>query len=239
MPHLQEQHHQMPPEARVAMRSMAGVLAGGAASLAGVLVLLLAEGRWDPIEDVDVGVATALHDAVRDHPNIVSALDVVAKVCGPGVFRAAVVLAAIVLWVRGWRRLAAWCGAVVVLGGLIGVGMKYAVARARPVLPDPVAAAPGYSFPSGHALTSALCCGILLVVAAVTASRAVQRAGAAAAAVLVLLTGFDRVALGVHFTSDVLAGWCTAGAVVLGGLGAVHLDRLRFRRRSRVGTTAA
>jgi undecaprenyl-diphosphatase len=230
-------HHEMPPEATVAVRGMAGVLAAGAVSLAGILALLAAEGRWDPVEDLDVSVATALHNAVRDHPAVVHALQVVAVVLGPGVFRTVVGLVAVALWVRGWRRLAAWCVAVAAVGGLIGVGMKYAVARARPVLPDPVAAASGYSFPSSHALNSALCCGILLVVAIVAAPEARWQA-VAIGAPLVVLVGFDRVALGVHFTSDVLAGWCTAGAVVLGALGAVRLDRLRFRRRARPGTQA-
>ena len=35
-------------------------------------------------------------------------------------------------------------------------------------------------------------------------------------AVLVLLTGFDRIALGVHYVSDVVAGWFAAGAVLAG-----------------------
>ena len=228
---------QQTPEARVAVRGSAGVLIAGAASLVGVLVLLAAEGRWEPVENLDTGVAGSLHDAVRDHPSAVRALDVIAQVCGPAVFRVTVAVVAVVLWTRGWRRLAAWCLATVTFGGIVGVAMKYAVARARPVLPDPVAVAPGYSFPSGHALTSALCCGILLVAAAVTHTYA--RQVAALSVVLVAVTGLDRVALGVHFVSDVLAGWFTAGAIVLGGLAAVRLDRLRFRRRSAVGTTAA
>lgn len=228
MPHPAEHPHERPP---------AAVLLAGAVSLAGILVLLAAEGRWDPVEDLDVSVATTLHNAVHGHPAVVRALEVGAAALSPAVFRTAVGLTVAALWVRGWRRLAAWCVGVAAAGGLVGVGMKDAVARARPVLPDPVAAAPGYSFPSGHALNSALCCGILLVVATVAAPRA-WRQVVAIGAVLVALTGFDRVALGVHFASDVLAGWCTAAAVVLGALGAVHLDRLRFRGRARPATPA-
>jgi membrane-associated phospholipid phosphatase len=227
----------MPPEARAAVRGTAGVLIAGAASLAGVLVLLITEGRWDPVQDLDHSVAGALHNAVRDRPAIVHALDVIAVVCGPAVFRTAVVAVSVVLWVQGWRRLAAWSTAVMVAGGIVGVAMKYAVGRARPILPDPVAVAPGYSFPSGHALTSALCCGILLVVAAATTGKV--KTAAIAAGALVALTGFDRVALGVHYTSDVLAGWCTAAAIVLGSLHTARLARLRFRRKAPAGTTAA
>jgi membrane-associated phospholipid phosphatase len=236
MSEVRHDSHELPPEAAVAVRGTAGVLAAGGVSLAGALILLAAEGRWDPLQDLDVSVATNLHEAVRDHPAVVRALDVIALVGEPTVFRVLVVVTVIVLWARGWRRLAAWCAAVMAVGGLVGVGMKYAVARARPVLPDPVAAASGYSFPSSHALNSALCCGALLVALAATNRRV--KPAALAAAVVVALVGFDRIALGVHFTSDVIAGWFTAGAVVLGALAGVHLDRLRFRRRSRSGTPA-
>jgi membrane-associated phospholipid phosphatase len=218
-----------PPEAQVAARGTAGVLVAGAVSVAGALLLLAAEGRWDPVEDLDVSVAGSLHDAVRGHPGAIRALEVIASVFEPGVFRVAVAAVAIALWVRGWRRLAAWCATVTAVGGLVGVAMKYVVARARPVLPDPVAAAPGYSFPSGHALNSVLCLGVLLVVAAVVRPGSARRLAAPAALVAGLI-GFDRLALGVHYTSDVLAGWCTAAAIVFGALAAVHPDRLRAGR---------
>jgi membrane-associated phospholipid phosphatase len=221
---------QLTPEARVAARGIAGVLIAGAASLAAVLGLLVAEGRWRPLERLDTGVAGHLHGAVVGHPTEIRTLQVLAVVLEPGVFRVAVAVVGVFLWVRGWRRLAIWSWVVAAVGGLVGVLMKYAVARARPVLPDPVAAAAGYSFPSGHALNSALCCGVLLVVAGVVLGPRAQRWCWLAAGVLVAVTGFDRVALGVHFVSDVVAGWAVAGAVVLGSLVAVRYERLRFRR---------
>ena len=227
----------VPPEARVAARGVAGVLIAGAVSLAGVLGLLVAEGRWTPLERLDTGVAGDLHRAVAGHPTAIRTLKVLAVALEPGLFRLAIALVAVVLWVRGWRRLAAWAVAVAAVGGLVAVLMKYVVARARPVLPDPVAAAGGYSFPSGHAANSALCCGILLVVAHYLLAHRGRRLAWAAAAVLVLVTGFDRVALGVHFVSDVVAGWFVAGVIVFGGLVAVRPERLTFRRSTHRETT--
>jgi len=220
------------PETEVAARGSAGVLAAGAVSLAGVLGLLLAEGRWEPLERLDTGVAGSLHRAVLGHPDAVRALRLVETALQPNAFRLLIAVVAGLLWVSGRRRLAVWSAVVTALGGLLGLLMKIAVARVRPVLPDPVAVAGGYSFPSGHALNSALCCGILLVVLAETGSRWLRPA-MLAAAVVVLGIGLDRVALGVHFVSDVVAGWFVAGAVVFGGLLAVGPWRLKFRRRVR------
>jgi membrane-associated phospholipid phosphatase len=235
---------QVPAEARVAARGTAGALVAGAVSLAGVLGLLVAEGRWRPLERLDTGVAARLHRAVAGHPAQVRTLRWLAVALEPNVFRALVGIAALVLWLRGWRRLAAWAVAVTAVGGLLGVLLKYAVARARPVLPDPVAAAGGYSFPSGHAVNSALCCGVLLVLAHRLLTRGPRDrrlwgAACLVAAVLVLVTGFDRVALGVHFVSDVVAGWFVAGTVIFGGLVAVRPERLTFRSRRHGGSAGA
>jgi membrane-associated phospholipid phosphatase len=224
-------HSPAKPETEVAARGSAGVLAAGAVSLAGVLGLLLAEGRWEPLERLDTGVAGSLHRTVLGHPDAVRVLRFVETALQPHTFRVLIALAAGLLWVSGRRRLAVWSAVVATLGGLLGLLLKTAVARLRPVLPDPVAVAGGYSFPSGHALNSALCCGILLVV--LTEGSRWLRPAMLAAAVVVLGIGFDRVALGVHFVSDVVAGWFVAGAVVFGGLLAVGPWRLKFRRRMR------
>jgi undecaprenyl-diphosphatase len=229
-------HSTVKPETEVAARGSAGVLAAGAVSLVGVLGLLLLEGRWEPLERLDTGVAGSLHRAVLGHYRTVRALQFVETALQPNAFRVLIAAVAVLLWVSGRRRLAVWSAVVAALGGLLGLLMKIAVARVRPVLPDPVAVAGGYSFPSGHALNSALCCGILLVVLAETDSRWLRPA-VLAAAVVVLGVGFDRVALGVHFVSDVVAGWLVAGTVVFGGLLAVGPWRLRFRRHAPRGST--
>jgi undecaprenyl-diphosphatase len=112
-----------------------------------------------------------------------------------------------VLLVRGQRRLALWAGVTMVVAGLVGDGLKTVVARARPALPDPVATAPGYSFPSGHALNSFVFFGILLLLVLPLLPRGWRWVAWAVAVAGVLLVGFDRVALGVHYVSDVVGGW--------------------------------
>src|SRR5262249_11541170 len=76
-----------------------------------------------------------------------------------------------------------------------------------PVVDVPVASAPGNSFPSGHALGSIVAYGSLLLVFLPAVPRRLRRVAIAVAAAIVVLVGFTRVALGVHYVSDVLAGW--------------------------------
>lgn len=211
------EHQQPRPEPRTVWRSVFGGAVAGA--LAGVVVLLglLVEDRWGPLARLDTGVAGGLHRLVAGRPGAVRTLDVLAVVLSPNTFRVAVVVLVVVLWRRGWRRLAVWAAVTAAAGGLLGLLVKITVQRSRPTFTDPVAAASGYSFPSGHALNSLLCCAIALVVL----RQGVGGRGWSALAVatfLVLLTGFDRLALGVHYVSDVLAGWFIAASLVIGSM---------------------
>jgi undecaprenyl-diphosphatase len=100
----------------------------------------------------------------------------------------------------------------------LDVALKHAFHRPRPVAF--FGATPSsYSFPSGHALGSLCFYGIL---AAILAARARGRGAKfciwMAAVVLVGMIGFSRIYLGVHYPSDVIAGYCAA-VVWVGAVG--------------------
>lgn len=93
--------------------------------------------------------------------------------------------------------------------GLVIVVAKHLVGRPRPGLPFALIPAPGFSFPSGHA-TGAAAVGILgawMLCRWVIRRWAVQVAVWAATVTAIALIGFSRPYLGVHFLTDVLAGW--------------------------------
>ncbi len=214
-------------------------LGGGVAVLVSipmVLLLLLVESSWQPLEDLDRSTADSLNSVARGDSALVHALDVGAVVLDPMVYRAVVLAVAVWLWRRGARRLAAWALVTMAIGGVLGVLLKLVVARARPSFPEPVAAAGGYSFPSGHALNAMLGVGVLILVFLPVLSRAGRIVAYAVGAFFVLLTGFDRVALGVHFVSDVVAGWVVALAVIAGTASAFEIWR---REQGRQPSTAA
>ncbi len=99
------------------------------------------------------------------------------------------------------------------LTALVSTALKTAFERARPDLVPHLAEVSSLSFPSGHSMLSAvtyLTLGALL--ARTTADRRIKTYFLANAAVLVLIVGLTRIYLGVHFPTDVLAGWC-AGIV--------------------------
>jgi undecaprenyl-diphosphatase len=116
------------------------------------------------------------------------------------------------------------------IGGVLGVVLKLIVERSRPAFPEPVATAGGYSFPSGHALNSMLCVLILILVFLPVLSRAGRIVAYVVGGLAVLLTGYDRIALGVHYVSDVLAGWAVALACVAGTSAAFEIWRREHGR---------
>jgi membrane-associated phospholipid phosphatase len=199
---------------RLGSRLALGGLAAFVFAVPFLLLLLLVESQWQPLEELDEDVARELNEVARPRDGLVSALDFGAVALDPWVFRLAVLGTAFWFWTRGRRRLAVWAVVTAAIGGILGVVLKLLVERARPIFDEPVAHAGGYSFPSGHALNSMLCVVILLLLLRPLLGPASRVAAYAVGAALVLLTGFDRVALGVHYVSDVLAGWVVALACV-------------------------
>jgi membrane-associated phospholipid phosphatase len=201
-----------------------------------VLLLLLVESSWEPLEDLDRSTADSLNSVARGDSTLVDVLDAGSLALDPSVFRLLVLGVAVWLWRRGAKRLAAWAVVTVVVGGVLGVVLKLLVARTRPAFPEPVAHASGYSFPSGHALNSMLCVLVLVLIFLPVLRRPGRLLAYGVGALAVLLTGFDRVALGVHFVSDVLAGWLVALAVVAGTSAAFEIwRREQGRQPSTVG----
>ncbi len=127
------------------------------------------------------------------------------------------VLAGVVLATVGYlalqRRYAAMALVLIASsgGGLLSFALKHVFARTRPDVVPHLVLAGGHSFPSGHAMAAAvvyLTLGALL--ARFAARRRVRIYVIAMSLVLTALIGITRVYLGVHYPSDVLAGW-TAG----------------------------
>lgn len=107
--------------------------------------------------------------------------------------------------------------------------VKPLVGRPRPTLGPLVSTATGYSFPSGHATQAAAVYGALVIVWTRHATSVSRTAQAwAAATVGVFLVGASRVYLGVHWPTDVLAGWALGAfwlAALLASIRAINVRR--------------
>ena len=194
------------------------------ASLAAVLLILVVV-RWSPLMALDRSVARALHRRAVAEPGVVHANRILTDwVWDPWTMRALVAVAVAVLWWRGARLLAGWVAMTSVLSTVLQQGLKSAVGRPRPRWPDPVDTAHYAAFPSGHALTATVSCGLLLwLLHRYGASRPVRRAALAVAVVSVLGVGFTRLYLGVHWPSDVVGGWLLGAALT--GFSAAAFER--------------
>jgi undecaprenyl-diphosphatase len=129
--------------------------------------------------------------------------------------------------------LVGWVGALAG-GALLDLALKLAFRRPRPVWESPYLAASGWSFPSGHAMGSLIAYGMLAYLLVLhLRSRSARLAVAAGAILLVLAIGFTRLFLGVHYFSDVMAGYA-AGTVWL----AVCVSGLEVLRRAGQSVTS-
>jgi undecaprenyl-diphosphatase len=164
-----------------------------------------------PLVEVDLDVAQSMHDAVRDRPVLVDLMQAVSWI-GTGPWLWVVVLAGVVYWLRRTPRLAAFLAVTTSLGALINSVVKELVGRARPSFDEPLATALGKSFPSGHAMASTICYGALLLAFLPLVAVHLRKLVIAATVVLVLAIGFTRLALGVHYVTDVVGGFVLGAA---------------------------
>jgi undecaprenyl-diphosphatase len=117
------------------------------------------------------------------------------------------------LALEGRRRIAAFVIAAVGGGELVSTVLKLFYHRPRPDLVPHGMEVFTASFPSGHAMMSAIAyLTLATLLARVNPNRGVKALVLALGVVMTLLVGTSRVYLGVHWPSDVLAGWCVGAA---------------------------
>ncbi|WP_116451850.1 phosphatase PAP2 family protein [Blastococcus litoris] len=193
---------------RFEARSALGWLAVLLGAVPFLLLWLLVQRSWSPLSALDGDVAAGLNSVVSGSPLVVGALRAVTDLGGTGTAVLLLVLATLFLLIRGQRRLAAFVATTGLGLAVLGPLTKAIVDRARPVVDSPVVETPSNaSFPSGHAMTALVTWGVLLLLTLPAVRRSVRPWLVAGTVLLVVAVGFTRLALGVHFVSDVLAGW--------------------------------
>lgn len=200
-----------PPDHRTATRAAAAL------TLCSALLLTLVAVKWHPLISVDGDIARTTHRWAVDESGLTHAFRILTDwVWDPWTMR--LVCAAVAVWLA-WRRsawwTALWLAATCALGSLLQQALKAVVDRPRPVWPDPVDSASYAAFPSGHAMTATVVCGLLLwLLHRHGPGRAVWRTALAVGVVSVLGVGLTRVWLGVHWLSDVVGGWLLGAMLV-------------------------
>jgi membrane-associated phospholipid phosphatase len=195
-------------------------VAGFLHSIAAFALLAFAYATGASIMHVDNELANTLNANVV--PQLTAVFSAVTTLGNTPVLALVTAAAAAYLVGRG-RRLDASLLVVTLVGAqLLTAILKGIFERPRPSFDDPVATAGWFSFPSGHALSSIALYGALVYV--FTNRLRAPRANLAAlgAAVLIAAIGFSRLYLGVHYLSDVLAGYSAGLAWLLLTIGVFH-----------------
>ena len=131
---------------------------------------------------------------------------------------------------RKWTREARLFAITMIGAGLLNITLKLAFKRPRPAPFFNLSPPESYSFPSGHSLTSAVFFGALAaILTARIKSRRVRAAIWIVCTAMFLLIGLSRIYLGVHYTTDVIAGFAAALIWIL----VVRFVEMQLARRRR------
>ncbi|MEV0582135.1 phosphatase PAP2 family protein [Nonomuraea sp. NPDC050310] len=188
-----------------------------------LLIAVLVKVTFEPLHGLDQTVAANLHAYALANPDRTEFVWWWSEIFGPWPWRIAVLLLAAWAGWRGATRVALWAITTITVGGLLGLLLKIITDRARPEFPDPVAFAPGESFPSGHALSATLGAGVIVLMLLPFMSRKIKIVAWALAAFLALSVAYTRIALGVHWVSDAVGG-------VLLGIAVIAATTIAFER---------
>ena len=143
---------------------------------------------------------------------VAETLNVAGSLAGLAVVAAAV---AVALLLRGRRIEAALAVSAPAAAGLLGNASKLGYDRARPPVAAHLVMVTDSSLPSGHTLDATIVLGVLaVVVVSLLRGRLARTAVVAAACAAIAVAGAARVYLGVHWMTDVVAGWLLGGAWV-------------------------
>ncbi len=181
--------------------------------------------RDGPFTRFDETTANDLHRLVVGRDGIVRMLHGISILGKPLLLGVCIAVGAAFAYWRGRRRLALFLVVTAIGGGLVDSAVKIIVNRPRPVVESPLAHAFGKSFPSGHAMSSTVTYGALLLVFLPIVPKAWRWLAYTVVTTLVLAIGVSRLFLGVHFVSDVLGGYALGLAWLLGSAALFNIWR--------------
>jgi YegS/Rv2252/BmrU family lipid kinase len=201
-------------------RPRSTVLAWAAACLLGFAVLAwgVAAGDRLPLDGLDEWGRDA-EGWADDHGRLSAVLHVVEDAFATVAMAVYTALIALALVLKKHRRAAIYTVGVMAVTALLTTGLKLWFGRSRPRWQDGTELLETHSFPSGHATSIGALAGVLIVLAVMFVRRAaLRRAAHTATLVLLALVCLDRVLLGRHYPTDVVAGALLGLAVALAGL---------------------
>jgi YegS/Rv2252/BmrU family lipid kinase len=192
---------------------------------ASFLVLLalsvMVQVEWPRLEAFDRGFGDGFRGWALQHATVIQILHVIEDAFGTVALTIYTTVLAAALFARRHRRAAYWTVGVMLAASLTTYFLKRLFERARPELEDPIHTLDSFAFPSGHSSGIASGMGVAIVLTLMLVRRRGVRRGLVWLWVsLIVLVAADRILLGVHALSDVVAGlsvglfWVAVGMMV-------------------------
>ncbi|MCW2749493.1 MAG: phosphatidic acid phosphatase [Aeromicrobium sp.] len=194
-----------------------------AAAATGVVVLADAGREQNSAASIDPHVAAGVLN-IRNGP-LTHLAHALSQLGSEAVVGGLALLLFIVLLERRGQVFALIAAATMAVSAALTVGVKLLVERPRPGVVDRLGPVDHtYSFPSGHTLNSTVLLGLaVILLLPLIRGRALRVTAVVGAALLALAIGWSRIYLGYHWTTDVIASWLLATALLV----AVH-TAIRF-----------
>ena len=209
------------------------LVAGLATSLGAML--LLAEFHEEVLEPFLSGLDLNLLALIHAHatPGLTQLARALSWIGSPLVLTPAISCTAVALWLLRLRRDATLLLLGIGGSGLLDIALKLHFRRVRPDVPWALASEHSFSFPSGHSVGAVVLYGLVTYLLWTYLPRAWQR-GAVICAALLLIAGIgaSRVYLGVHFPTDIAAGYAVGLMWLLPLIGGAEFVE---RQESRTG----
>lgn len=181
----------------------------------------------DQLAGIDSPIQTWLRGDLP--PLLTNVFTIITSAINPPIIIAWVLILVMVFLSKGWKIEAAFLAGNLLLHGILIKLIKLVYQRSRPTIPHLVEEG-GYSFPSGHAMATAIVLGTLIIIA----QQRIQQ-NQMKRLVQVLMLGFiiaimaSRVYLGVHYPTDVIGGALMGFAIL--NIEFPFYDKLRFQWR--------
>jgi undecaprenyl-diphosphatase len=218
------------PLARYELRALLLVLA---VAIAGIPFGLLLQqvATHGPLTGLDESGAQWMNDRFAGHDAAIRVLEVISFTGKPIFLLFAVGLPGAWVLYHGGRKLAVFLAVTCIGGGIVDTLVKIVVGRHRPQVHHPIIHAYGKSFPSGHSMQAVVSYGALLLVFLPLLDGWRRRTVIAVTVTIVLLIGFSRLSLGVHYVTDVLGGYLLGAAWLIASVAAFETWREDRGRR--------
>lgn len=185
------------------------------------VLALLVTSSWSPVPGLDTDLGRWPESFTREHASVEAFWKAISVAFATLPLTVATIVTAALLAWKSYLRAAIWTVGVMATISLATWLLKNLVGRERPVWDEPILSLSSYSFPSGHATGTAGAAGVAIVLVHLLVRRSgVRRIATVVAVGTTLLVCADRVFLGVHNVSDVVAGSVLSAGIVLAWLAA-------------------